>query len=73
MLENATYMLKALFDPETAMPTGMMARQAFSWICERVEAKLQRSALRRISASVAPVSFCVPIDTPACGASSSAR
>jgi hypothetical protein len=38
-LENATYMLKALFDPETLMPTGMNAREAFAWICTRLEAK----------------------------------
>jgi hypothetical protein len=40
-LENATYILKALFDPETEMPTGLLAREAFGWICERLEAKFK--------------------------------
>jgi hypothetical protein len=35
--ENATYLLKALFDPGTEMPTGMMAHEAFEWMCERLE------------------------------------
>ncbi len=43
-LENATYMLKALFDPETEMPTGMKAREAFAWICERIKAKFTAPA-----------------------------
>lgn len=38
-LENAAYMLKALFDPETEMPTGLLAREAFEWVCCRLEAK----------------------------------
>lgn len=38
-LENATYLLKALFDPETEMPTGMQAREAFEWVCQRLESK----------------------------------
>jgi hypothetical protein len=36
-LENATYMLKALFDPETEVPTGMISQDAFFWVCGRLE------------------------------------
>lgn len=40
-LENAVYMLKSLFDPSTEMPTGMMAREAFEWVCGRLETKFE--------------------------------
>lgn len=43
-LENAAYMLKALFDPVTEMPTGMLAREAFEWVCHRLEAKFTATA-----------------------------
>ena len=43
-LENATYMLKALFDPETEMPTGLLAREAFDWVCDRLEARFRPNA-----------------------------
>jgi hypothetical protein len=43
-LENASYMLKALFDPTTKMPTGMTARQAFAWVSERLEMKFTATA-----------------------------
>ncbi|MEE3046518.1 MAG: phage exclusion protein Lit family protein [Pseudomonadota bacterium] len=36
-LENATYMLKAIFDPGTEMPTRMMAHEVFDWMCKRLE------------------------------------
>lgn len=35
-LENATYLLKAVFDPATLMPESQNARQAFEWIEERL-------------------------------------
>lgn len=38
-LENATYLFKALFDPETEMPTCLLAREAFGWVCQRLESK----------------------------------
>lgn len=40
-LENATYFLKAIFDPRTEMPTGMLAHEAFNWICGRLEEKFK--------------------------------
>jgi hypothetical protein len=40
-LENAAYMLKAIFDPTTEMPTGMLAREAFEWVCEQLEVKFR--------------------------------
>jgi hypothetical protein len=43
-LENATYMLKAIFDPEGDMPRGMLAREAFEWICIRLEARFAPSS-----------------------------
>lgn len=43
-LENATYLFKALFDPETEMPTDMLAREAFEWVCQRLESKFAANA-----------------------------
>jgi hypothetical protein len=36
-LENATYVLKAIFDADSEMPRGMLAREAFEWVCARLE------------------------------------
>ena len=35
-LENAAYMLKAIFDPESVMPTALLAHEAFEWVSERI-------------------------------------
>lgn len=36
-LENATYIMKAIFDPKTEMPTRMLSAEAFEWMCHRLE------------------------------------
>ncbi len=35
-LENAAYMLKAIFDPESVMPTALLAHEAFEWVSKRI-------------------------------------
>lgn len=43
-LENASYLLKAIFDPTTPMPEGLTARQAFDWVEDRLVAIIPRTA-----------------------------
>ena len=39
MAVNATG--EAEYGPETEMPTEMLAREAFEWVCRRLEAKFK--------------------------------
>ena len=45
-LESVAYMLKALFDPKTEMPIGMLPQEAFDWVCQRLEKRFKTAASR---------------------------
>ena len=42
-LENATYMLKAIFDPESVMPTTLLPHEAFEWVSERIAKQFRQT------------------------------
>jgi hypothetical protein len=38
---HVQHMLKAIFAPESEMPTGMLAREAFDWVCNQIAAQFR--------------------------------